>query len=625
MNHLKRTATSLSAGLALLLGAAAGSAQTATPQNPNALIGSDTLNLVMDTVLGTLIASGELSGVGILTYNGLGSTSGERAMEGSTLGTTDPPCLPAVGQGGANPGCQEISPMSRHMFANICNDEEAAGQAEGLAICSDGLVVVTNNAAAQQFAVDAASCTTGTTDNAAGFPERAYGNLRDSGTLPNTGYVVGGGLLNATTAWRDVLRIIYTGCQNTDGTCTAADRVARCSDPIRQELVNSWANLFEGANCGTNACTQLRQAYRRDDNSGTTGVFLELLAVSRSLTSARQRIFLGPNLTAIPANYAFCDGGQLESFWPDPAATRGDPIKRACAPEDDLCGLNGQISLVRAVRTPLPDQTLSFPPIQCTRGRFANAQFLNTALPVCPDGTVPRAGLCKLPFFASGTTRDFNCLNDVNSRPATAPLSTDGRSYNYVMRNSAGTVQFVVANVLPEVAQWRQNMAVLDTVIPVPGGPFSATVCNQVDATRLIGCLVANTTCTFGWAGREAASIDPYDNLQEPVRLRDSGPSDANINAGTYPFARELFVNAIGGFENITAQCQARLAPGTPPEVCADQVRIAREFYDMTPVARNACTTAGYIPLAESRCVGAQASAGCGAPTVQAKTACQPL
>ncbi|HYO94649.1 MAG TPA: hypothetical protein VER33_09045 [Polyangiaceae bacterium] len=627
MKKLKLKATSV--GLTLLLGASVASAQTATPQVPTQLVGSDTLNLVMDTVFAGMLASGSLSGVGYRTYNGLGSTSGERQLEGNPTGT-EPTCLPTDNDDATdlNPGCQEISPMSRPLDSSICNDTEAASEAEGLAICRDGLAVITDNAGAQQFAASAASCTTGTTDNSAGFPDRGYGNLRDSGSLPS-GYAIGGGTLGAGNAWKDVLRLVYTGCNNTDGNCAAADRVARCGSAVRQELLNSWGNLFDGVNCGTNACTQLRQAYRRDDNSGTTQVFLELISVTRPLTSARTRLFLGPALVAIPANYAFCDGGQLEGFSPDLTGTGGDPIRRPCAPEDDLCRADGTAGVVRAIRTPVVapviDNAETFPAVQCTRGRFANVPYLNTALPVCPDGTAPRGGLCKLPFFASGTTRNFNCLNDLNSRPATAPAGTDGRSYNFVVRSSAGAVRYVTtANTQPQVAQWRQNMATMDTVIPVPGGPLPSIVCNQTDATRLVGCIVANTRCTLGFAGREAAAIDPYDNLNEPLRISGLGVSDADINSG-YPLARDLFLNAIGGFENLTAQCNARLAPGTPPQVCADQVAIAQEFYNMTPLATNACIAAGYIPLAASRCVGTTGSAGCGAPTVQAKTACQPL
>ena len=59
----------------------------------------------------------------------------------------------------------------------------------------------------------------------------------------------------------------------------SVNRITRCTSAARQELVGSWANLFDtsGDNCGTNACTSLRHAYRRDDSSGTTGVFLELI------------------------------------------------------------------------------------------------------------------------------------------------------------------------------------------------------------------------------------------------------------------------------------------------------------------------------------------------------------
>jgi hypothetical protein len=239
-------------------------------------------------------------------------------------------------------------------------------------------------------------------------------------------------------------------------------------------------------------------------------------------------------------------------------------------------------------------------------------------------------GTCRLPYFAVDRNgdgdntdpgdRDFNCLNDVNSRPGTVPATTDGRAYNFVWRDSDGNVLFATAGLLPETASWRENQGVLDTALPVPGGPFPQT-CAEEDVTRQLGCIVGNTQCTIAWSGREVANQGPFDALGEPFQLNGAAISDTSVGNGSYPFTRPMFVSAIGGFENITVDCQAR---GGSAGYCADQLTIAREFYDMTPLVRNACLTAGFVPIDDPICVGSQATAGCGAPTLQPKEACFP-
>jgi len=215
----KLKALSVSLGCATLLGASAASAQVvgAVPTN---LIGSDTLNTVMDTILGELRAAGELSpagGAGVLNYNGIGSSAGERQLEGSPS-AEEPACLPNDPNGlpENNPGCQEISPMSRHMDSSICEDDNAAANAEGIAICRDGIVIVTNNAAHQQFAATINDCKDPigqlTNNIIPGqdepvFPDMGTGNLRNDGVLlagtPNE-YVIGAGM-PAGEEWMDVV------------------------------------------------------------------------------------------------------------------------------------------------------------------------------------------------------------------------------------------------------------------------------------------------------------------------------------------------------------------------------------------------------------------------------------
>ena len=668
-------------GLALVASAAlaAPPGTHTTSQNPTFLTGSDTLNKVMDTILNGNAAAGISSALtdgtlsnasdGILVYNGTGSGNGEKEMEGSTsvAGTA---ALPFCLVGGANdpngspdtnPGCQEIAPMSRPLQSAICDDEEATGKAEGLAICADGLVITTSNAGAQQVTEGTCAAVTTTPNNdtdADGFPEfpdRAYGKLRYTGTIKDDSNAD----IYTINNWKDVLRIVYTGCKGTDDCTTQPARVARCSDPVRVQLVNHWTNLFQGTDCGTGACTQLRQAYRRDDSSGTTAVFLEVLGIKLPINNQRTSIIRGPGgatLVAIPDNFAFCDGGQLEAFHPAPsdpiAGVTSDPIHRPCvtasgttdvAGGDDLCNADGTLPLVRPVRTPPPSG--GFPTVQCTKGNFAKvcSPAWNSSKPICPDGTAPSAGCCRLPFFAVDRNgdgdktdvgdRNFDCMNSSTSRDP-KHASVDGRVYNYVKRDIDGNVSTLALDAtLPpivDVAQWRQNMMTFNLALAGASGgniPAASQLCQQVDSTQLQGCLVAKGSCSFGFGGREQGSTDPFDDDQEPVALSGFSPSNAHINAAEYPFARNLFVNAIGGFENISLDCVDR---GGSANWCNDQYKLSLEFYNMTPRVANSCKLAGFIPLAESVCQGANyldgaiPGAGCGATKSQAHSACLP-
>jgi ABC-type phosphate transport system substrate-binding protein len=661
---MKRT-MNLMVGSVLVLGAGPALAQNpnyidTTKQDATTLIGSDTLNKVMDDLILALNSAGQLQG-GITIYQGLGSSQGERQLAGSP-NAGEPTCLPPDPNGlpELNPGCQEISPMSRELQSGICDDDPnhpltINDQAEGLAFCADGLVVIANNDSIGAFGTDAGTCAAyfalPNTDNAVNqFPDRGVGALRRSGNLAPSGYAV--------ADWRDVLRLVYTGCRSVslDGTCAATDRVTRCSRPERQDVINNWANLFEGVACAqsTGCPTGLRHAYRRDDASGTTGVFLTLLGVAASVgtnINSRASVFATiptTAITAIPANLSFCDGGQPEGVLPtgigavsaqfpsgEPLYTGGDPIRTTCAAEDDICGPDGKIGVVRPIRSTdtFPN---AYPTHQCQR-RFELVQFMNTSLPVCPDRTKPSAGRCRLPFFENAGFKTFNCLTSQRQSAPTAVAGTDGRSYNYVIREPNGTVLFQdgATRRMPITAMFRQNTALLNNSPTFTAGKEFVTadyVCRESDATRNIGCFTANSKCVIGYAGREAA----YNNAQaahltnEPAKLNSFSPSNANIGAASYPFSRLLWLNASRGFENIVTDCRDR---GGSEAYCKDQRRIAKEFYEVGQpgnLIANICNNAGFIPLDGPVCKGGQATTAtatapaCGAPAVQVASACEP-
>ncbi|NJK89423.1 MAG: hypothetical protein HC923_08450 [Myxococcales bacterium] len=121
----------------------------------------------------------------------------------------------------------------------------------------------------------------------------------------------------AIAAWKDALRIVYGG-QSKDSPLTSGRSLIAnksCNSDLRRALVSTYPNFFEGACTGV-GCTRLEHAWRRADLSGTTDTFLELLNL--------------PAITAAP----FCNGNESEDL---------DPVRRACGPNDDVCGGKGDL------------------------------------------------------------------------------------------------------------------------------------------------------------------------------------------------------------------------------------------------------------------------------------------
>lgn len=678
MKHRKATVAAVSCGLALLLGASTAPADPiaiiTTPSGPTQtqFTGSDTLNEVIDALLPTL----PLTQISPTGYLGLGSTQGQHQMEGSPA-TGEPSCTPTDGDGApeGNPGCQEIAPMSRELDSHICDDDFLAPNtsnvsAQELAIARDGIVIVTDNTSYRQYADSAAACPSGSanSDNGSPFtPNAAYsgaGKLRSAGTITledGTSYTVGAN----GTGWKDVLRLIYTGCDNTQGTCASIARATRCTSSARKTILDHWEYIQESgavsgdtsvacsgnsaATCGSGTDAGLRAAYRRDDTSGTTGVFLGLLGLANNTSvnlAGRTRWpgSLGAWQT-IPTAHLFCDGGSLEDFMFDANPTldpaignfpalrtganpavnpQGDPITKPCKAEDVLCGYDHRIGVVRPIRS--GEGINQYPPFQCTKSLFQYVQYISTSLRICPDGSVPKAGQCQFAYYLdSSSVKHFNCVSNVDTKPSSVPTTYDGRVYNYLMHDdTTGAPEFITAGSLPQVAQWRQHMATLQTTGLKIGGPIPAAniACEEADATRNIGCIVGKTTCTMGWAGREMAATNPYDDSQEAFRLVNPAgtitqPTDNALTTTDpvqgYPFARSLFLNAIGGFKNVTADCSAR---GGSSAYCADEVTIVNSLLHQNASVQQIITQAGFIPFPGGNgvCTSPLAAATCGDP-----------
>lgn len=601
--------------------------------NVDAFRGSDTLNTVMDLLLSNpaVVLNGTAGG-GIGRYDGPGSTQGEVAMEGDAAS-----CIITDSQ-----GCQEISPMSRAMDHSICNDAES-DKAEGMRVCGDSLVVVTDNVAAADYMLNG-GCGSPFTSNFPGGPAGAYENANDNAPHMRN--------------WKDTLRMVYTGCgpEAVDGLCASTvPRRQRCGSTTRRNLLSNWGNIQDGTKCSAAnlGCevdstpadgvddTGLRRAFRRDDVSGTTGVFLDFIGVARNLTSRTGVCGTGAlscnptapfasrtNIQPIPETFAFCDGGQLENAYPDchpdpvnPALAvviplGGDPIRKDCRASEDVCGPDGKYGVVTPIRSTAQGPAVApakvgalfnypggYPTAQCNRGVFERRPFLacsGAPAPTCPDGTAPTPFGCRLPRYLNGP-QNFDCIH-----PQTGVTGVDARTFNKVFRSANGTVHNFAAN-YPEVATWRTEMVNIDTTFSglangrayvvadeasAPAGTNGRGhyTCTFDDATKQIGCMVGHTQCTIGYAGGQAANLisdAAINNATPPTYVRPALHPDNEAFAfdGVFPLVepyamdRPLFVNAIGGFDDMSIDCAARVAAGdTTAAWCADQLTIARQF-----------------------------------------------
>jgi hypothetical protein len=261
--------TSLAIAAFVAVGGGAVSAAAATLPD---FLGSDTLFQVTTQSIAACAGAAPLVG----HYLGTGSGNGETAMKSGT---------------------QAIAPMSRFLGSGIC--AIAGGQTtlqatEGLVIGLDGVSVVGSKA-------NAGLCNGDPTLSAACTPQPSAG-------LAFTGSITTVPIAGSTHAsytytfqnWKDVLKIIYGGQSNSSQNTATGD--SGCNSDIRNTLANSWGSLFQtGATCAAgSACTSavptsglagLQHAFRRDDASGTSDVFQQLLGLSPAPTSSSNRNF----------------------------------------------------------------------------------------------------------------------------------------------------------------------------------------------------------------------------------------------------------------------------------------------------------------------------------------------
>ncbi len=523
---MKRTTAAVAAAL---LGLSASNAQAIDP----ILRGSDTLESIMDN----LIASYPLTS--ITDYDAAGSGAGEDAIEADQ---------------------QELGPMSRFLTntagnTNGCGDASRdPTQAGCWSFAKDSITLVGQNTQACEILRWGENL--------------AVGDANGDGSVVCPGCVGGS---HPFADWRTVLRIIYAG-EEVDYVTGAprpaapsANIATRCNSDVRRTLVSSWTNLFKGGCAAGNCASGLKHAWRRDDNSGTTAVFLELLGLSGVSTRP------------------FCNGLETEDQ---------DPVRRDCvgagsaASGDTVCGFGptpstrsaqgfimaaGGNSLGLVVPTLLPASPFNQTDVtrNCSAvpnapavlvggvynatssggGAFGKVSWTSADVVKyganCPNGAAPVGGQCDWPM-APGTpagTPRFGCVANGNSRPtgsANAPNGSsspnvffDARIYNLWSRNDNGTIKTYVRGASTPV----QNSSMYR---------YRTHQCRQDDETNHIGCLTQTDTCSLGFAGFRATQNWTVKGLD--LRTEAGGASADPTSVTTYPLARDLFFCQLDAF-----------------------------------------------------------------------------
>jgi cysteine-rich repeat protein len=466
---------------------------------------------------------------------------------------------------------------------------------EGLVIGLDGLSIVASKAAGGSVTCNGAAddCDAATEPNAGLATTQTISGLTDLVRYPGGTYTF--------TNWRDVLRVVFAGMEIGDSNnLTLRD----CNRELRRRLADNYGLLFKTGTCapsptepGTTNCTQLRHAFIRDNESGTTDAFVSLLGL--------------PSVS-LPTNVSpFCNA--LRAADPVPAGVARyspdfqdfDPVRRACDANEEVChrtasqlgaatrwGL-GLVVTVNAADFIVAGAPISdaFPVAPCVS--FELLPLIPPSLPPlvrrCPNGDTPFFGsLCFIPKSAAGS---FKCLNPNTLKPALineqppvpiegrVPAQADGRVYNlHLLKDPPPGSPPGTPPTYELDGRGRQMEGAFYRVHATRS--FTAGVtCQQKQATSQIGCLVAASPCSIGFAGREAVSATAQ---TESLNVNGLYPTLSCITTQAYPLNRKLYVNSFLGFEGSATLTQER--------------ELARCFADRTKID-TILTNRNFVPL----------------------------
>lgn len=375
-----------SLAMAAFLAVGGGAVSAAAATLPH-FLGSDTLFQV------TTQAITACSGAAGLIYDGTGSGNGESAMVKST---------------------QAIAPMSRFMNNNICSATGGLStlqSSQGLVIGLDGVSVLMSTL---QGAAGAGACNgTNSTTCTPEVTGLAFSTsvTTTSSHLPSYTYTFAN--------WKDVLAVLYGGMSNASQNTATGD--SGCNSDIRNTLANGWGKLFQNPSCGpAGTCTALQHAFRRDDGSGTSDVFQQLIGISPSPTSASNRSF---------GTSPYCNVNEVGVK----AATAANPIKITTTIPHGLT--SGQTVTIVGVGKNIDNTPIT----GATPGNVAaNGNSLTVTVidglnfTVAKDGTVAGNGTAVGSYAMVLLPPPAGLLSD--------PIATDYREQDPIRRTCVGAV-----------------------------------------------------------------------------------------------------------------------------------------------------------------------------------------
>jgi hypothetical protein len=177
---------------------------------------------------------------------------------------------------------QQTAPMSRLLSNDICSASDlthASGIVIGISPGGSGSLVWGPNAvfSANPLCNGAPGTPACAPDAGAGLAYDNHGNGPDP--LP-------------IIDWRDVLALLYGGLDRTTG-------ITDCSSTKRQQLIATWANLFENSLC-TNG--SIRHAWRPDDFSELADVFASLVGIEAAWKDPAGHTFQGLQVNGVAIN-----------------------------------------------------------------------------------------------------------------------------------------------------------------------------------------------------------------------------------------------------------------------------------------------------------------------------------
>ena len=224
--------------------------------------------------------------------------------------------------------------------------------------------------------------------------------------------------------------------------------------------------------------------------------------------------------------------------------------------------------------------------------------------------------------------RNFACTNTRTNRGFYLGITLgDGRSYNQILRRNDSAIlrDNSTRRLVGSYYRLHQTQLLAGGVGQGPG----TRVCQEMTATRQIGCLTAANTCSIGFAGREATELTATIGL----RLKGKPPNVPEIQdlvlnpANAYPFSRKLYFNSPVA-QDITGSHWGQ--PGTAANKTAQQN--LWNCFTNAALTKTACETFRFVEVPAfggapvgPKCEDVNETTLCPAWPGAARNACLPL